>query len=79
MSEAVMLDAVRTPLGRGRPGGALAQVHPVDLLAHPRAALVERTGIDPGVIDDVIAGCVSQVGEQSTNVARRAGKALFRW
>src|SRR2546425_3708457 len=72
MSEAVIIDAVRTPLGKGRRGGALAGVHAVDLLAHPLAALVERTGIDPGVIEDVIAGCVSQIGEQSTNIARRA-------
>ncbi len=72
MSDAVVIDAVRTPLGKGRPGGALAGVHPVDLLAHPLAALVERTGVDPRVIDDVIAGCVSQIGEQGTNIARRA-------
>src|SRR5438874_13208965 len=63
------------PLGKGRPGGALAGVRPVDLLAHPLAALVERTGIDPRVIDDVIVGCVSQIGEQSTNIARRAALA----
>ena len=44
MSDAVIIDAVRTPLGKGRPGGALAGVHPVDLLAHPLAALAERTG-----------------------------------
>jgi acetyl-CoA acyltransferase len=75
MSDAVIVDAVRTPLGKGRPGGALAGVHPVDLLAHPLAALVERTGIDPQMIDDVIAGCVSQIGEQSTNIARRAALA----
>ena len=72
MPDAVIIDAVRTPLGKGRPGGALAGVHPVDLLAHPLAALVERTGIDPRVIDDVIVGCVSQIGEQSTNIARQA-------
>ncbi len=72
MSDAVIIDAVRTPLGKGRRGGALAGVHPVDLLAHPLAALVERTGIDPRVIDDVIVGCVSQIGGQSTNIARQA-------
>jgi acetyl-CoA acyltransferase len=72
MADAVIIDAVRTPLGKGRPGGALAGVHPVDLLAHPLAALVERTGVDPRLIDDVIVGCVSQVGEQSANIARRA-------
>ncbi len=78
MSDAVIIDAVRTPLGRGRPGGALAGVHPADLLAHPLAALVERTGLDPAVIDDVIAGCVSQIGEQSTNLARRAAMIIER-
>ena len=75
MSDAVIIDAVRTPLGKGRPGGALAGVHPVDLLAHPLAALVERTGIDPRVIDDVIAGCFSQIGKPGTNIARRAALA----
>jgi acetyl-CoA acyltransferase len=72
MADAVIVDAVRTPLGKGKATGALAGVHPVDLLAHPLAALVERTGIDPAVIDDVIAGAVTQVGEQSLNIARRA-------
>ena len=51
MAEAFIIDAVRTPLGKGRQGGALSGVHPLDLLAHPLAALVERTGIDPRVID----------------------------
>jgi acetyl-CoA acyltransferase len=72
MADAVIVDAVRTPLGRGRSTGALTTVHPIDLLAHPLRALVERTGIDPTTIDDVIAGCVTQVGEQSLNIARRA-------
>src|SRR5688500_1142253 len=71
MAEAVIVDAVRTPLGKGKTTGALHGVHPVDLLAHPLRALVERTGIDPHVIDDVIVGAVSQVGEQSVNIARR--------
>jgi len=71
MADAVIVDAVRTPLGKGKPTGALAGVHPVDLLAHPLAALVERTGLDPEVIDDVIAGTVTQVGEQSLNIARK--------
>ena len=48
MSDALIIDAVRSPLGKGRQGGALAGGHPLDLLAHPLAALVERTGIDPG-------------------------------
>ena len=71
MAEAVIVDAVRTPLGKGKTNGALHGVHPVDLLAHPLSALVERTGIDANVIDDVIVGTVSQVGEQSVNIARR--------
>jgi acetyl-CoA acyltransferase len=73
--DAVIVDAVRTPLGKGKPNGALAGVHPVDLLAEPLAALVERTGLDPMVIDDVIAGCVTQYGEQSLNIGRRAALA----
>ncbi len=68
--EAVIVDTVRTAFGRR--GGALANWHPVDLLAFTLQNLVSRTGVDPGQIDDVIGGCVSQVGEQSTNVARNA-------
>jgi acetyl-CoA acyltransferase len=72
MHEAVIVDAIRTPVGRGRPGGALAGWHPVDLLAHTLSALVARAGIDANLIDDVLVGCVSQVGEQSQNLARNA-------
>jgi len=68
--EAVIVEAVRTPLGKRN--GKLKDWHPVDLLAHTLQAAVERTGIDPLQVDDVIAGCVSQVGEQSINVARNA-------
>ena len=72
MADAVIIDAVRTPLGRGKAAGALAATHPVDLLAHTFRALTERTGLDPDTIDDVIAGCVTQSSEQSLNVGRRA-------
>jgi acetyl-CoA acyltransferase len=72
MSAAVIVDAVRTPLAKGKPGGAYADIHPVDLHAAALRALVERTGIDPVVIDDVISGAVGQVGEQSGNTARWA-------
>ena len=75
MREAVIIDAVRTPLGRGKKNGALAGWHPVDLATEPLRALVERTGIDPEIIEDVIMGCVSQVGEQSLNVGRNAALA----
>ncbi|MFL5656666.1 MAG: thiolase family protein [Ktedonobacteraceae bacterium] len=68
--EAVIVEAVRTAVGRR--GGRLKDWHPVDLLAQTLAALVQRTGIDPGKVDDVIVGCVSQVGEQSLNVGRNA-------
>ena len=70
MRDAVIVEAVRTPVGR-RSGG-LSGVHPVDLSAQVLTALAERTGIDPAVVDDVIWGCVSQVGEQSWNVGRNA-------
>jgi acetyl-CoA acetyltransferase family protein len=70
LREAVLAGAVRTPIGKR--GGALVGWHPSDLLAHALRALVERTGIDPGLVDDVVGGCVSQVGEQSTNVARNS-------
>ena len=78
MRDAVIVEALRTPVGRGRsaapgkPGGALSAVHPVDLSAVVLQALMERTGVDPTGVDDVIWGCVSQVGEQSVNVARSA-------
>ncbi|BBH17751.1 acetyl-CoA acyltransferase [Nocardioides baekrokdamisoli] len=70
MKNAVIVDAVRTPLAKGKPGGAYSDIHPVDLHAVALKALVERTGIDPAVIDDVISGAVGQVGEQSGNTAR---------
>jgi acetyl-CoA acetyltransferase family protein len=70
MREAVIVEALRTPIGRRN--GSLQNHHPVDLLALVLQALVQRTGLDPARIDDVIAGCVSQVGEQGMNVARNA-------
>jgi acetyl-CoA acyltransferase len=69
--DAVIVEAVRTPVGVGKPGkGALSGVHPGDLGAHILETLVSRTGIDPAVVDDVIWGTVSQVGEQAFNAAR---------
>jgi len=70
--EAYLVEAVRTPSGRARPDGALAQVHPADLLAHVLAELVDRVGVDPHEIDDVLAGCVTQAGEQAMNIGRSA-------
>ncbi|GAA5173416.1 thiolase family protein [Pseudonocardia eucalypti] len=75
MAEAVIVDAVRTPIGKGKPGGALHGVHPVSLLGGTIAALVERTGIDPALVDDVIGGAVDQVGEQAQNTTRWAALA----
>src|SRR5689334_15583557 len=72
MNTAVIVDAVRTPLGKGKPGGAYSDIHPVELHAAALRALVARTGIDAAVIDDVISGAVGQVGEQSGNTARWA-------
>ena len=72
MTVAVIVDAVRTPLAKGKPGGAYSQIHPVDLHAHVLRALVDRTGIDPAQVDDVISGAVGQIGEQSGNTARWA-------
>jgi acetyl-CoA acyltransferase len=70
--DAVIVDAVRTPLAKGKPGGAYADIHPVDLHAHALKSLVERLGLDPAEVDDVIGGAVGQVGEQSTNTTRMA-------
>jgi len=72
MTSAVIVDAVRTPLAKGKPGGAYADIHPVDLHSHTLHALVDRTQIDPAVVDDVISGAVGQIGEQSGNTARWA-------
>jgi acetyl-CoA acyltransferase len=68
MREPVIVDVVRTTFGKR--GGALANWHPADLLGFALTSLIERTGVDPERIDDVIGGCVSQVGEQGTNLAR---------
>ena len=73
MTTAVIVDAVRSPLGRRN--GKLAGTHPVDLAAHSLRALIERTGIDPGLVEDVIMGCVMQVGDQAVNVGRNAALA----
>src|SRR3954470_9255938 len=70
MRDAVVVEAVRTP--GGRRGGVLAGVHPVDLSAVVLRALADRVGLDPTLVDDVIWGCVSQVGEQGLNVGRNA-------
>ncbi|MGW1892603.1 thiolase family protein [Streptomyces sp. NPDC002004] len=72
MRDAVIVEAVRTPIGKGKPNGALAPVHPVELLAHTLRTLVERSGIDPALVDDVIGGTVDQVGEQAMNTTRYA-------
>jgi acetyl-CoA acyltransferase len=72
MADAVIVDAVRSPMGKGKQGGALSGVHAVDLLAAVLSGLVERTGIDPGTVDDVMIGCVSQAGEHSATPGRQA-------
>ncbi|AWZ23703.1 acetyl-CoA acetyltransferase [Rhodococcus pyridinivorans] len=70
MTEAYIVDAVRTPIGKKK--GGLADVHPADLSAHVIKALVERTGIDPADVDDVVFGCVDAIGGQAGNIARTA-------
>ena len=72
MTSAVIVDIVRTASGRGKPGGALSGVHPADLLATTLRALLDRADVDPKSVDDVIAGCVGQVGDQALNIARTA-------
>ncbi|GCE47300.1 acetyl-CoA acyltransferase [Thermosporothrix hazakensis] len=68
--EAVIVAALRTPIGKRN--GSLKDWHPVDLLAHVLSALIERTNLDPTLVDDVIVGCVDQVGEQALNIGRNA-------
>src|SRR5271168_4766221 len=70
MAEAFIAGAVRTAIGKRN--GSLAGVHPVDLAAHVLRALVDRTGVDPAAVDDVIMGCVSQIGPQTLDIARNA-------
>ena len=70
MRDAVIVEAVRTPVGKRN--GGLAGIHSADLSAHVLQALVERTGIDPALVDDVIWGCVMQIGEQTFDIARTA-------
>jgi acetyl-CoA acyltransferase len=73
MPSAVIVDAVRSPLGRRN--GKLKDVHPVDLAAHSLSALVERNDLDPALVEDVIMGCVMQVGDQGINLGRNAALA----
>ena len=68
MPEAYIVDAVRTPVGRR--GGGLSQVHPADLGAHVLRALIERTGVDPAAVEDVVFGCVDAIGPQAGDIAR---------
>ncbi|MFD6352689.1 thiolase family protein [Nocardia tengchongensis] len=75
MRDAVIVEAVRTPIGKGKATGALHGVHPADLLAHSLREVVRRSEIDPALIDDVIGGVVTQVGEQGSNLTRRAALA----
>jgi acetyl-CoA acyltransferase len=70
--DAVIVDVVRTPSGRGKPGGALSSVHPVDLAAGVLRSVLERNGLESTQIDDVLMGCVSQIGDQAMNVARQS-------
>ncbi|MDD2857308.1 MAG: thiolase family protein [Candidatus Nanopelagicales bacterium] len=73
MSEAYIIDIVRTPIVRvKRDGSQYTSVHPADLMAVPLRALVERNGFDPALVDDVIGGCVTQIGRQSNNITRSA-------
>jgi len=70
VAEAYIVGAVRTPIGKRK--GGLSGVHPTDLAAHTLKALIDRTGVDPAAVDDVIMGCVMQVGPQSLNIGRNA-------
>ncbi|MBP1161312.1 MULTISPECIES: acetyl-CoA C-acyltransferase [unclassified Rhodococcus (in: high G+C Gram-positive bacteria)] len=72
MTNAVIVDAIRLASGRGKPGGALSGTHPVELLSHVLRTIVDRNGLDPAQVDDVIGGCVQQVGEQALNISRTA-------
>ena len=68
MPEAYIVDAVRTPVGRR--GGTLSKIHPADLGAHALNALMDRTGIDPSAVEDVVFGCLDTIGPQAGDIAR---------
>src|SRR3954449_6730304 len=70
--DAVIVGAVRTPVGKGKANGALHDVLSADLLAHSLREIIARTGVDPAKVDDVIAGAVTQAGDQAANIARNA-------
>src|SRR3984957_18271294 len=70
MRDAVIVEAVRTPVGKRK--GGLSEIQPTDLSAHVLKAVAERSGIDPAIVEDVIWGCVGQVGEQAIDIARNA-------
>ncbi|MBF6148836.1 thiolase family protein [Nocardia nova] len=72
MTTAVIVDAVRTPSGKGKPGGQLSDLHPAELLSAVLRGLINRTELDPALVDDVIGGCVGQAGEQALNITRSA-------
>src|ERR1700736_204233 len=70
MTDVVIIEAVRSPVGRR--GGGLSTMHPADLLGAVQRELMDRSGLDPALVEQVVGGCVSQVGEQSFNVTRTA-------
>lgn len=72
MRDAVIVEAVRTPVAKGKPSGAYAAIHPIDLHAHALRSAVDRLGVDPADVDDVIGGVVGSIGEQSNNSTRWA-------
>jgi acetyl-CoA C-acetyltransferase len=79
MREAVIVEALRSPIGRGKPvTGGLSGCHPAALLGKIQETVVERAGIEPALVDQIIGGCVTQAGEQSNNVARHAWLSLGR-
>ena len=72
MREALIYDAVRTPRGKGKSGGALHEITPIELATQVLRALRDRNELDTAAVDDVILGCVTPVGEQGADIARRA-------
>lgn len=72
LEDVVIVDAIRSPMGRGKPGGALSTLHPADLLGQILTALLDRSGLDPATVDDVLIGCVTQAGEQANGIGRMA-------
>ena len=78
MAEAYIYDCVRTPRGKGKKNGALHEVTPTELLAQMLKAIQQRNNLDTSLVEDVVIGCVTPIGDQGGNIAKRKGRSGYR-